>query len=266
MNENSMKENLKAFFSNKRNVAISVAVVIAVLVLTIALVVSGGKDKNSGNEASGTDAAAKVTKTVEEKTTKKKNAEGEKKEAEDTSEAESPEEETIAEEESDTGASEETTASENAETTTAATDTTSQNSSEAGYTYTEMDQTMYAKSTVNVRIGPSTDFEKVGALSQNQSVHVTGICNETGWYRIDWNGQACCVADGYLVNELVTEAPTQAATQENTQTGSTGNVSGEYGNFDVIYSYDETSHFDQTAKNWLPGNMYEYTSPSGYKS
>lgn len=33
---------------------------------------------------------------------------------------------------------------------------------------------MYAQSSVNLRQGPSTEYDKVGSLSTNQSVTVTG--------------------------------------------------------------------------------------------
>lgn len=47
------------------------------------------------------------------------------------------------------------------------------------YTYTDLNKTMYAKSSVNVRSLPLKDGTKIGSLSQNQAVNVTGQCNET---------------------------------------------------------------------------------------
>ena len=78
------------------------------------------------------------------------------------------------------------------------------------YTYTDMDKTMYAKSSVNVRDLPSTDGNKLGGLSKAQEVHVTGQCNETGWYRINYNGGTGYVSSNYLADEKpVEETPTQ---------------------------------------------------------
>lgn len=86
------------------------------------------------------------------------------------------------------------------------------------YTYTDMDKTMYAKSSVNVRDLPSTDGEKLGSLSKAQEVHVTGQCNETGWYRIDYNGGVAHVSNSYLVNDKpVEETPTAPSQTEDTQ-------------------------------------------------
>lgn len=41
--------------------------------------------------------------------------------------------------------------------------------------------TMYAKQSVNVRKGPSTDYEKIGNLSFAQEINVTGAA-DNGWY------------------------------------------------------------------------------------
>lgn len=72
---------------------------------------------------------------------------------------------------------------------------------EAGYTCTEMTQTMYAKSAVNVRDLPSTDGKKIGSLKASQEIIVTGKCDQTGWYRFDLNGTTGYVSDKYIVSE-----------------------------------------------------------------
>ena len=71
------------------------------------------------------------------------------------------------------------------------------------YSYTELSQTMYAQSTVNVRDLPEQTGAKLGSLSTNQEVTVTGQCNETGWYRISYNGGEGFVSDSYLGTEKV---------------------------------------------------------------
>ena len=70
-----------------------------------------------------------------------------------------------------------------------------------GYTYSELNQTMYAKSAVNVRDLPSTDGKKIGNLKASQEIAVTGKCDQTGWYRFDWNGTTGYVSDKYIVSE-----------------------------------------------------------------
>lgn len=95
-----------------------------------------------------------------------------------------------------------------------------------GYTYSELNQTMYAKSAVNVRDLPSTDGKKIGSLKASQEITVTGKCDQTGWYRFDWNNTTGYVSDKYIVSEkpaVNTVASTNnnsntaaAATQQNT--------------------------------------------------
>lgn len=86
----------------------------------------------------------------------------------------------------------------------------------APYTYTDLDQVMYAKQTVNVRSIPSADGEKLGSLSLNDEVHVTGQCNESGWYRIDYNGGIGYVSNNYLASEKVVESANNPENSTNT--------------------------------------------------
>lgn len=92
------------------------------------------------------------------------------------------------------------------------TDTRTAEGSMLTYTYTDMDATMYAQKTVNVRSLPNTDGEKLGSLSTNDEVKVTGQCAETSWYRIEYSGGVAYVSNSYLGNDKVvvqTEAPKQ---------------------------------------------------------
>lgn len=118
---------------------------------------------------------------------------------------------------------------------------------DAGYTYSELNQTMYAKSAVNVRDLPSTNGKKIGSLKASQEITVTGKCDQTGWYRFELNNTTGYVSDKYIVSEkpaVNTVASTgnsnAATTQQNTatpaatptpaQTTTTGttDTSGEY--------------------------------------
>lgn len=86
------------------------------------------------------------------------------------------------------------------------------------YTYTDMSATMYASQSVNVRTLPSTDGEKVGALSTNQEITITGQCNETGWYRFEYNGSIAYVSNNY-VSENKVEVPAQSASGGGSSSG-----------------------------------------------
>ncbi|MGN1164852.1 MAG: SH3 domain-containing protein [Lachnospiraceae bacterium] len=74
------------------------------------------------------------------------------------------------------------------------------------YTFTDMSTTMYAKSSVNVRSLPSTDGTRLGSLTKNQAVTITGKCNETGWYRIIYNDGEAYVSDKYLSDNAIAES------------------------------------------------------------
>ncbi len=89
-----------------------------------------------------------------------------------------------------------------------------------GYTYSELSQTMYAKSAVNVRDLPSTDGKKIGSLKASQEITVTGKCDQTGWYRFDWNNTTGYVSDRYIVSEKPA-ANTVAAAGNNNTAGNT---------------------------------------------
>lgn len=97
-----------------------------------------------------------------------------------------------------------------------------------GYTYSELNQTMYAKSAVNVRDLPSTDGKKIGSLKASQEITVTGKCDQTGWYRFELNNTTGYISDKYIVSEkpavntvaanatTAGNSNTAAATQQNT--------------------------------------------------
>ena len=89
-----------------------------------------------------------------------------------------------------------------------------------GYTYSELSQTMYAKSAVNVRDLPSTDGKKIGSLKTSQEITVTGKCDQTGWYRFELNNTTGYVSDKYIVSEKPA-VNTVAATGNNSTAGNT---------------------------------------------
>ncbi len=94
---------------------------------------------------------------------------------------------------------------------------------EMGYTITQMEEvSMYAAAAVNVREGPSTDFERVGALRAGQEVRVTGEAS-TGWYEIAYGETAGYVSDKYLQAE-----PLQ------TESAASSNIAGNVDTTNVI--------------------------------
>lgn len=131
---------------------------------------------------------------------------------------------------------------------------------EAGYTCTEMTQTMYAKSAVNVRDLPSTDGKKIGSLKASQEIIVTGKCDQTGWYRFDLNGTTGYVSDKYIVSEK----PAVNTVAANTTTAGNSNTAGnqyasntgtdEFGISDAVIENFMKTHGDGATGNTTTGN------------
>lgn len=128
---------------------------------------------------------------------------------------------------------------------------------DAGYTYSDLSKTMYAKSTVNVRSLPSTSGSKLGSLSKNQEVAVTGQCNETGWYRISFNGGEGFVSNKYLADEPVAAAAsTQTAQTQTAETVVGSNPSGKVDPNDpsTWAPPHENMYYDANLGQWLDWN------------
>ncbi len=62
----------------------------------------------------------------------------------------------------------------------------------------EEGKAMYASGAVNVRKGPSTDYERIGGLAKGQEVTATGQA-DTGWYEIAYGEGKAYVSNKYLL-------------------------------------------------------------------
>lgn len=63
---------------------------------------------------------------------------------------------------------------------------------------TEMNETMYAITTVNIRSEASTDSDKLGTLSTGESILVTGVTADELWYRVEEGETIGFVSSEYL--------------------------------------------------------------------
>ena len=121
------------------------------------------------------------------------------------------------------------------------------------YSFTDMTATLYAHSAVNVRDLPDASGNKIGGLSTNQEVIVSGKCNETGWYRIEYNEGDAYVSDKYLGDctvETAKNTSSSSSSQSSTGTSSTNNDS------QPAASSDSGSNTVSTASEELPSNPY----------
>lgn len=124
------------------------------------------------------------------------------------------------------------------------------------YSYTDKSATMYAQSSVNVRDLPDTNGNKVGGLSTNQEVSVTGQCNETGWYRINYNGGTAYVSNSYLGDSKV-ETKKNTNSNNSSQSNSNAGTSSDTSNQQPATPSDNgSSNTGNTASEELPSNPY----------
>lgn len=113
---------------------------------------------------------------------------------------------------------------------------------EPEFTVTEVTATKYATQSVNVRSGPSTDYDKIGGLTTNQEVQVTGQAS-TGWYRFIWtDGREAYVSDKYLSDSKV-EKPAASETPSNGGNSTAGTGSTASGNYEKNVWYDMGDYF-----------------------
>ena len=99
-------------------------------------------------------------------------------------------------------------------------------SEESNYTITPMTtQTMYAQQAVNLRQGPGTEYDKVGSLSTNQSVEITGYVETSNgqWYQLS---DGDFVSSKYLKDTKVSTTTTTNNTKPSTNTNSNSNSTG----------------------------------------
>ncbi|MBD5549851.1 MAG: SH3 domain-containing protein [Lachnospiraceae bacterium] len=98
---------------------------------------------------------------------------------------------------------------------------------------------------MSLRTGPSTDYEKVGSLSTNEAVTVTGVA-DTGWYRLDYKDTEVYVSNKYVQDtKVVSTASTSTASTTSTSTDSTSTDST------TSASTNESPVFDDSDIPWV---------------
>ena len=128
------------------------------------------------------------------------------------------------------------------------------------------DTPMYANQTVNVRKGPSEDYEQLGSLSWGDEVTVTGIAS-TGWYQIRYNDETGYCSNNYIVNDKPVKTQTASA-------GSSASTSDLQGALNALISmgYSEEqakimieSQFGEGSSDGLVANVSSYAGATEVK-
>lgn len=134
-----------------------------------------------------------------------------------------------------------------------------------GYTYSELSQTMYAKSAVNIRDLPSTDGKKIGSLKASQEITVTGKCDQTGWYRFDGNNTTGYVSDKYIVSE---KPAVNTVAANNTTAGNSNTAGNQYASNTVDDTFgiteEQIENFMKTHGDGATGNTTTTTNKDAY--
>jgi len=198
--------------------------------------------------------AVSETESVVEETV----AESATEEATEVTESETVTEESASEE---TETVEETTESATEE-ATEETETTGEKETEKApiiVTRLEEPKTLYATMALNVRRGPSTDYEKAGSLAMAEAVTVLGQA-DTGWYFFMRDGQAVYASGKYL-SETQPEIPAPAPAAPAAPAGPAQAVAAPAG---VIMVGDSRCVQMQEAVggggcSWICENSKEYT-------
>lgn len=81
----------------------------------------------------------------------------------------------------------------------------SSSSGESTPSFTEVNETVYATSSVNIRSSYSTSSSVVGSLDAGDSVTRTGR-GSNGWSRVSYNGQTAYISSSYLTTEKPEES------------------------------------------------------------
>lgn len=120
------------------------------------------------------------------------------------------------------------------------------------YNITVINKTMYAISIVDVRTEPDGNASRIGALSQNAEVAVTGVV-DNGWYQIEYNRKEGYVEESSLSFEkkIEQESSSNENNSSNSSTSSETKPSGNAGGSGVtVPSTGDT----QGNLVWIPTN------------
>lgn len=153
-------------------------------------------------------------------------------------------------------------------TTTAATTAATKKTSKDDFTVEKMNATVYATMSLNVRKGPSTDFDRIGAVAEGDELTVTGRAS-TGWYQISFNGETAYVSNLYVSNEKPAAKPavTTSANNNNTTPAPSGDDEevvddGDSENVDdepsLPASTNPSPNYTFTSSDWMSDNACEY--------
>jgi hypothetical protein len=125
--------------------------------------------------------------------------------------------------------------------------------------FTEVNETVYATSTVNIRASYTTSSDKVGSLSTGGSLTRTGIGtgDAEGWSRVEYNGKTCYISSSFLTTTKPTTSSsgkTTGTTSGNTNKSNGSSSGTSSGNSDGS-SYNEEQTYGGYEFSEVPGGL-----------
>lgn len=132
----------------------------------------------------------------------------------------------------------------------------------------------YTQTALNLRNGPSTDFDIMTTVAINTELTILGKVDTTEWYKVQYNGaEYFCAAKYVDTTKVVIQAPVSTPSSSNSNAGS-GNSSGyvedttDYGSFITGESGASSSVVRAANKFWtnnVPGWLKQLTKDNGWR-
>lgn len=117
--------------------------------------------------------------------------------------------------------------------------------------FTEVNETVYATGTVNIRDSYNADSEKLGSLNRGQSITRTGTGtgDADGWSKVEFNGQTAYISSQYLS----TTKPSTPTGGQSTPSGGQQSTSGNQQSTSGSSAIDDIVNQINQGKELPPG-------------
>lgn len=151
-------------------------------------------------------------------------------------------------------------------TTTPATTTEATTTDKNDFTVEEMSAVMYATISLNVRSGPSADFDRIDTLKEGEEVIVTGRAS-TGWYQVLVDGKTGYVSHNYVTTEKPSAPETKPAEDDEVVIEDDDNVTVPEDDKDDKPAIDTGNDISGVSADdsWVKGNGWKYMYNALYK-
>ena len=130
-------------------------------------------------------------------------------------------------------------------------------------TYKEVNETVYANTTVNIRKGPGTEYDKLGSLNKGDSITRVGI-GDNGWSKVEYNGSIAYMFSEYLQTTKPPVANTSGYPMTYSDGSCTITIYKEWYKNAYVYAahlqFSDYNRFGTDCANGAYNNGYETTS------